>query len=67
MDKDLLGITVWELWQNYLSIYKCGEFIGIINADDIGKAVDENYEVRDVFPIEIIMSILEGKVFNFGD
>lgn len=67
MDKDLLGISVWELWKNFLLIYKHDEFVGIISVDDIDKAIKQNYEVREIFSTEIIMGIFQGKVLKLGD
>lgn len=67
MYKDLLGISVWELWKNFLLIYKHDEFIGIISVDDIDKAIKQNYEVREILPTEIFMGISQGKILKLGD
>ena len=67
MDKDLLGITVWELWKNFLLIYEHDEFVGIISVGDIDTAIKQNYEVREIFPTEIAMGIFQGKVLKLGD
>ncbi len=67
MYKDLLGISVWELWKNFLLIYEHDEFIGIISVDDIDKAIKQNYEVREILPTEIFMDISQGKVLKLGD
>jgi len=67
MYKDLLGISVWELWKNFLLIYEHDEFIGIISVDDIDKAIKQNYEVREILPTEIFMDISQGKILKLGD
>lgn len=69
--RDLLGITVNELMDNYVHVYMeqdgdYGYYVGIIHIDDVNK-LSSKYMVKDIFDLPLLHDILTGEVLELGD
>lgn len=69
--KDLLGITVDELMDNYVHVYidqdgDYGYYIGIMHVDEAAK-LPSQYMVKDIFELPLLHDILTGEVLEPGD
>ena len=69
--RDLLGITVNELMDNYVHVYMeqdgdYGYYVGIIHIDDVNK-LSPKYMVKVIFDLPLLHDILTGEVLELGD
>ena len=69
--RDLLGITVNELMDNYVHVYMeqygyYGYYVGIINIYDVNNLYPK-YMVKDIFDLPLLHDILTGEVLELGD
>lgn len=69
--RDLLGITVDALMDNYVHVYMeqdgdYGYYVGIMHIDDANK-LSPKYMVKDIFDLPLLHDILTGEVLELGD
>ena len=69
--RDLLGITVHELMDNYVCI--CIEqdnnnkyYVGIIDINDVDN-LPQHYMTKEIFTLPLLHDILTGEVLDLGD
>lgn len=69
--KDLLGITVDELINNYVHVYidqdgDYGYYIGIMDLKDAQK-LPSKYLLKDIIDDILLADLLNGTVLDLGD
>ena len=69
--RDLLGITVDELMDNYVHVYidhdgDYGYYVGVMHIDD-AKNLPTQYMIKDIFELPLLHDILTGEVLELGD